>query len=284
MTDDIERSHPQIVPPPFPVAATPMSILSDAVGRGATIETIAQLMTLQERWEKNEARKAFDDAIASAKAEIPAIKKNRAVGYESARTGDTTSYRHEDFAEVARVVTPVLARYGLSFRFRTDSTPGAPVSVTCIISHRLGYSEENTLRAPPDVSGKKNSIQAIGSTVTYLQRYTLKAALGVAAEHDDDTAGASEPQKTVNPETGRPIDPNSSNQLRKNGAWESFVDKLQHYRDAGDLAGLQQWYASEAVNARIGKWPPSWREQAHAAFQAAFDAIEAAEKQREFVS
>lgn len=37
-----------------------------------------------------------------------------------------------------------------------------------------------------DESGNKNSIQSIGSTVTYLQRYTLKAGLGLAAASDDD--------------------------------------------------------------------------------------------------
>ena len=61
-----------------------------------------------------------------------------------------------------------------------------PVSVTCIIAHRDGHSEENTLSAGRDDSGKKNSIQSIGSTITYLQRYTLKSALGLAASADDD--------------------------------------------------------------------------------------------------
>ncbi len=38
----------------------------------------------------------------------------------------------------------------------------------------------------PDNSGGKNSIQAIGSAVTYLQRYTLLLLCGLAAhEHDD---------------------------------------------------------------------------------------------------
>ena len=49
--------------------------------------------------------------------------------------------------------------------------------MTCVVSHRLGHSEENTLTAGRDESGNKNNIQAVGSTITYLQRYTLKAAL-----------------------------------------------------------------------------------------------------------
>ena len=66
----------------------------------------------------------------------------------------------------------------LSYRWRTTSEINQPVSVTCIVSHRSSYSETNTPSAGRDDSGKKNSIQQVGSTITYLQRYTLKAALG----------------------------------------------------------------------------------------------------------
>ena len=38
------------------------------------------------------------------------------------------------------------------------------------------------------MSGSKNSIQAVGSTVTYLQRYTLLAVTGLAAKGQDSDA------------------------------------------------------------------------------------------------
>lgn len=168
---------------------TPLEILRDAVDGGADVVTLEKLLTLQERWERNEARKAFDAAMAAAKRDIPVIRKNKHVGFASKKEGGArTDYMHEDLAEIARVITPILSNHGLSYRFRTHYAPNEPVSVTCIISHEKGYSEENTLPAPPDNSGNKNSIQAIGSTVTYLQRYTLKAALGLAAAADDDGA------------------------------------------------------------------------------------------------
>lgn len=165
------------------VSMTPMDMLNQAVSSGANIETLTKLMDLQERWEKNQARKAFDEAMAEAKSEIPVILKNRKVDFTSQK--GRTNYRHEDLAEIARTVDPILAKYGLSYRFRTKTDVGS-VSVTCIVSHRDGYSEENSLSAGHDQSGNKNSIQAVGSTITYLQRYTLKASLGIAASDDDD--------------------------------------------------------------------------------------------------
>jgi hypothetical protein len=164
---------------------TPMEMLDRAVSSGASVETLERLMNLQERWEANQARKAFDDAMAAAKAEIPTINKNRMVDF-TGKTGVRTHYRHEDLGEIARTVDPILAKHGLSYRFRTASPVGEPVTVTCVISHRDGHSEENTLVGPRDESGNKNAIQSIGSTLSFLQRYTLKAGLGLAASYDDD--------------------------------------------------------------------------------------------------
>lgn len=165
-------------------ALTPMDMLEKAINQGANVEVMEKLMGLQERWEKNQARKAFDKAMSEAKAEIPVIFKNRTVDFTSQK--GRTNYRHEDMAGIARTVDPILTKFGLSYRYRTQTDQGA-VTVTCIVSHRDGHSEENSLSAGRDETGNKNNIQAVGSTITYLQRYTLKAALGLAASDDDDT-------------------------------------------------------------------------------------------------
>jgi hypothetical protein len=175
--------------PPSNVLAVPSppQLLAHAFASGATPEVLAKYMDLHERWQDRQALQAFNAAMADAKAEIPVITKNREVDFTSPK--GRTNYKHEDLGEITRVVTPILAKHGITVRFRTSSVPGEPIAVTCIIRHRDGHSEENTLIAGRDDSGNKNSIQAIGSTVTYLQRYTLKAALGLAAAEDDDGRG-----------------------------------------------------------------------------------------------
>jgi hypothetical protein len=163
---------------------TPMDMVQQAVQSGAGLDVVSKLMDLHERWEANQARKDFDEAIAAAKAEIKPVARNKK-GHNDKR--------YADFAAYAREVDPVLARYGLSYRFRTEQDER--IKVTCILSHKNGHSETNTLAGPPDASGSKNAIQAIGSTLTYLQRYTLTQALGLAASDDDDgqAGGAGEP-------------------------------------------------------------------------------------------
>lgn len=169
----------QISAPP----TTPMEMLNSAMANGAPVETIKMLMDLHERWTAGHARREFDEAMAKAKSEIPPVLKNRKVDFTTAK--GRTNYRFEDFAEIARTVDPILSRYGLSYRFRLHQD-GRNITVTCILSHRAGHSEETTLIGSPDDTGNKNDKQAVGSTVTYLQRYTLKAALGLASSEDTD--------------------------------------------------------------------------------------------------
>jgi hypothetical protein len=169
---------------------TPMELIDRAITGGAQVEVLEKLFALQERYEASQAKKAFNNAIADAKAKIKPIVKNRKVDFTSQK--GRTNYEYEDLAAIAEAVDPILASHGLSYRHRSQQD-GTKLSVTCIISHRDGYFEETTLTAENDNSGNKNSIQAIGSAATFLQRYTLKLALGLAATKDDDGKKADAP-------------------------------------------------------------------------------------------
>lgn len=177
---------------------TPMAMIDRALASGATPETLEKLMALQERWEAGEARREYNEAMTAAKAEIKPIIKNRHAGFESKRTGDRTDYDYEDLPMVASTVDPILTRYGLSYHYASKVDNGQ-VFVTCIVTHRRGHHEETTLPAPIDTSGSKNAVQAIGSTITYLQRYTLKLALGLSAAKDND-AKSTEAGTGITPE------------------------------------------------------------------------------------
>lgn len=187
-------SEVAILPQQEIIPAQPRStfeLLQDAFTRGASIEIIEKLMGFHERWEASQARRAFDEAMAAAKAEIPVIKKTNHVGFASRDANKAkTEYDHETLGEIAKTIDPILGKHGLSYRFRIEQSP--QIKVICVIAHRGGHSEETELSAGPDATGNKNSIQAIGSTITYLQRYLLKSALGLAAAKDDDAQSVNE--------------------------------------------------------------------------------------------
>ena len=171
---------------------TPMQMLNSAIERGADMDVLEKLMALQERWEANQARKAFDEAVSAAKAELKPVVRT-AKGHNGKK--------YADFASIATAIDPVLKRHGLNYRFRSSQENNA-ISVTCRLSHKDGHGEETTLTGPPDNTGNKNAIQAIGSTTMYLQRYTLVLSLGLATSEDDDgraASGAADAHEPISP-------------------------------------------------------------------------------------
>lgn len=161
---------------------SPKELLAIGAERGASVEQMAQLFELQLRWEANEARKAFNAAMGEFKKEPPQINKNKSVKF------GTTAYDHATLDHVVDMVTPALSKVGIRHRWENAQLESGWVAVTCILSHDQGHSESTTLKAQADTSGSKNGIQAIASTVTYLQRYTLLGATGLAAVGTDDDA------------------------------------------------------------------------------------------------
>lgn len=154
----------------------------------ADLDKLERMLALKREHDRDNARISFARALAGARSQIPPIMKDATVDFKN-KDGRRTHYQHETLAGIARVIDPILSEYGLSYRFRTDQGSGG-VRVTCIIAHSDGHSEETSLTCAPDGSGQKNPFQAVGSAVTYLQRYTLKAALGLSAEVDDDAQSA----------------------------------------------------------------------------------------------
>lgn len=171
---------------------SPAEMIRLAVTGGADLEKLEKLLTLQERWEVNEAKKAYNRAMADFKANAPnLIDKESLVDYTT-RQGIKVKYKYATLANVIEKITEKLSEYGLSASWRTKQD--GMVVVTCCITHVAGHSEETTLSASADTSGSKNPIQAIGSTITYLERYTLLAMLGIATyDQDDDARTISEP-------------------------------------------------------------------------------------------
>jgi hypothetical protein len=165
----------KVVNDTLPVVATPATLLAMAVEQNADIDKLSKLMDLQERWEAKEAKKSYVSALAKFSADVPAILK----------TKDAHKTKYAGLAETLTVIKPDMAANGLSHAWIT-SQDGPQITVRCIVTHIMGHSEETSLSSGSDTSGSKNDIQAIGSTVKYLERYTLYAILGLASADDDD--------------------------------------------------------------------------------------------------
>lgn len=134
------------------------------------------------------ARNAFNEDFARFKAlEVVKITKDKHVSYQGAK--GQTDYDHATIGNVVAVLTAAVSKYGFSHSWAT-SQAGNNVTVTCTLRHKQGHTESVALSADADSSGGKNAIQAIGSAITYLQRYTLLAITGCATSDQPDDDGA----------------------------------------------------------------------------------------------
>lgn len=192
------RASQQLERASQPVGAdtSPPAVIARMLNSGMALADMKGMLELQERWEANEARKAFVTAMANFKANPPTIEKDKSVGYTN-KDGTFTGYKHASIGNVVGKIVAGLAREGFSHRWTVDQAD--QITVTCFITHERGHSESVTMKAGRDDSGKKNPIQQVASTITYLQRYTLLAATGLATndQADDDGGGGGEPERAT---------------------------------------------------------------------------------------
>lgn len=162
--------------------ATPNDLIQQAIEKGLDVEALKGLMDLKDRWEQNQARKLFFESFTAFQSECPDIRKTKGVSFKAG--GNDVGYKYAPLADITRQIGPVLKKHDLSYRWEILDNANE-IKVTCLVSHVAGHTERTTMQAAPDTSGSKNSIQARGSAIEYLKRYTLIGALGISTADSD---------------------------------------------------------------------------------------------------
>ena len=187
MSDVIKREEVgeiQTIPESMP--ASPWAGVIQKIDINNTdIATIERFITLQREEEDRQAERAFNASMSRLQGLIPEISKTGKAKFPTSK--GVIEYNFDNLNDICNALRPFLIETGLSFSFKQAQEKGA-ITVKCTVSHSLGHSESNQMTSAPDSSGTKNAIQAIASTNTYLQRYTLKSAFGISSVDDDGSA------------------------------------------------------------------------------------------------
>lgn len=152
---------------------------------GVDIDKMERLMQMHERIVARDAKAAYAAALADMQPELPIIEERGAI---KDRAGNAQS-RYALWEDIVGVITPILSRHGFALSFRTGNDTSG-VSVTGVLSHRQGHSEETSLVLPIDTSGSKNAVQSVGSSTSYGKRYTASALLNLRTGERDDDGGS----------------------------------------------------------------------------------------------
>lgn len=174
------------------VEPNPLALINIALEKGMDVDKLTRLFDLQERWEKKEAEKSFLASFANFQRTCPKIRKTKMVDFQT-KTGGRLKYSYAPLSEITEQIKEALTSNMLSYRWEFSEEKSL-ISCKCIVSHADGHSKISEFSAPKDDSGQKNAIQQIGSTHTYLQRYTLIGALGISSA-DDDVDGRQKKEK-----------------------------------------------------------------------------------------
>jgi hypothetical protein len=169
-----------------------------ALDPSVNVEKLERLIEMQQRIMRHTAKAAFDAAFSEMQGEIPVITELGEIKVE----GKLRS-RYATNEDIQEALKPILQKHGFALRFRNESTD-KQLKVIGILSHRGGHSEQDEFVTAPDTSGSKNSIQAIGSSRAYGQRYTTISLLNIATREpgkgaDDDGVAAGKKVQPVAP-------------------------------------------------------------------------------------
>ena len=146
---------------------------------------------------------------------------------------------------------------------------GSTITVTCYITHDMGHSVETSISAGADMSGGKNAIQAIASTITYLERYSLQAATGIAAlEADDDGQGAE--GITTPPPKGKKQEQNKDESVAPDRKaveqYLSYIDDHVKIEGKGAVAALEKGW-KQNLEPLLNKFPADQQNELKIAYQ-----------------
>lgn len=195
------------VMPPAPVENLP-AVQSDSVAIAARqvvsvierainnpkldVKKMQAIMDMQMAAIRFQAEIAYNKAMTDCQAIMPHIKANK--------FNKQTNSNYADLAAIDTVIRPIYTSHGFNLSFDTEQLENGNIRIICWVRHREGHKERHTLTGALDAAGfkgtaNKTGIQASGSTVSYLQRYTTKMIFNVIIEGEDNDGNSKKPEK-----------------------------------------------------------------------------------------
>lgn len=177
------------------------AIMQAASNPAIDADKVERLMAMYRQIVADEAKRAYLAAFPDMQAELPVINQLGQIEIkEKGGTKVIQSTRYAKWEDINEAIQPVLRAHGFGLSFRLGVAADGKQNVTAVVSHREGHQEETTITLMHDSTGSKNSVQAVGSTISYGQRYTARALLNFqsrAREDRDDDGRSADGEETV---------------------------------------------------------------------------------------
>jgi hypothetical protein len=236
-----------------------LTLIDKAIEKDIDVDKFAKLVDIVKMLENEKAKRDFYEALSNFQGEVPPIKKlSRAdMGYGKPK------YNYAEFGEIVTTIQEPLKRNGLSYHFEIGNEPVVIkgekdedvivefIAVTCTVAHKSGYEKTTTMSVQKDAGAGKSNVQAVGSTITYLKRYTLLALLGIGTADPDDDAVSTIPENQKN------VDKKED----KSVLLAEIKDKLDHCNDEETVKKIWSKYQKYSNDADVLNLFTEWRKK-----------------------
>lgn len=132
-----------------------------------------------------EGAPSLNTALVAVQSQLENPEQNKTVTVKTQK--GTYKFKYATLGSIIDLIRPVLKSHGLMFSQTVEAGADRLWMVTTI-RHEDGESFCSRIPMP----ALPSQCQEIGSVLTYMKRYSLCAALGIAAEEDDEAKAATE--------------------------------------------------------------------------------------------
>lgn len=161
------------------------AIIACASNKDVDADKVERLLGMYKSIKADNAKSAYFAALSDMQDELPAIQERGEIKISDKKNNP----KYALWEDINKAIKPIMRKHGFALSFRTGQAEGK-ISVTGILSHRDGHSEETTMNLPVDTGPGRNAVQAVGSSTSYGKRYTAAALLNITSTGDDDDGQA----------------------------------------------------------------------------------------------
>lgn len=172
-----------------PVAAGPMTaetLISQAIAKGTPVETLERLLAMRKELRAEQAKDAFDKAMAAFQFECPVIVKTKAVKTKSG----VVAYKFAPIDSIITQAKPFIQKHGFSYSSNMEIVKNGEetqIKVKIKVTHAAGHSELTEMTVP---LGNKTDImsqtQVVAAAQTFAKRYAFVNAFGILTSDEDN--------------------------------------------------------------------------------------------------
>ena len=180
--------------PPLDTASTVLALIEKVVfDPRADVDKLEHLTGMYERLKAKQAELAYNAAKGRILKKLAGIKivKNRPVlpvtENGKPQNGASEVFKYAPLEEIDKHLRPLLAEEEMDLSYSDEPCEGGGILIRGRLKHLpSGHFEDSFMPAPPDTTGGKSNVQAVGSTNSFLRRYVACNIFNIVVVGDDD--------------------------------------------------------------------------------------------------